>query len=444
MWTISLHSVYKGSMSKLQQSHSYASKRNFIAWFIWGLAAAYFFSDYLARVSPGVMSHLLQMDFHASAAGLGLLSSFFYYPYILMQIPVGLMVDRYSIRRLLTTMALITAIGCYIFGVAPNLWVAALGRALIGFSAAFAMVSALKLAATWFPPERLGLLAGLTQALGMWGAAFGEAPVSFVMEQVGWRNTMYYMALMFLLLSILILKFVQDSPIDKKSSLTHRTIKPQKIKKSLSIILLNPQTWIAAFYAGFIFAPTAVLAEFWGPSYLQYGRGLSQHAAAFANGLIFIGWGVGGPIAGWLSDKMGMRKPLMYFSAISGTALLFAIFYLPHLSQLTIFVLFFIYGATNIGVVIAYAVATEINPKKTVGASIAFANMGSIMIGAILQPIFGKVIEVSLGHKVIDISLLKHGDFFTAVSLLPLCSIIALILAYFLKETYCHSFDTQN
>lgn len=444
MWTISLHSVYKGSMSKLQQSHSYASKRNFIAWFIWGLAAAYFFSDYLARVSPGVMSHSLQMDFHASAAGLGLLSSFFYYPYILMQIPVGLMVDRYSIRRLLTTMALITAIGCYVFGVAPNLWVAALGRALIGFSAAFAMVSALKLAATWFPAERLGLLAGLTQALGMWGAAFGEAPVSFVMEQVGWRHTMYYMALMFLLLSILILKFVQDSPIDKKSSLAHRTIKPQKIKKSLSIILSNPQTWIAALYAGFIFAPTAVLAEFWGPSYLQYGRGLSQHAAAFANGLIFIGWGVGGPIAGWLSDKMGMRKPLMYFSAISGTALLFAIFYLPHLSQLTIFVLFFIYGATNIGVVIAYAVATEINPKKTVGASIAFANMGSIMIGAILQPIFGKVIEVSLGHKVIDISLLKHGDFFTAVSLLPLCSIIALILAYFLKETYCHSFDTQN
>lgn len=412
------------------------SKPAFTAWFVWSLAAAYFFSDYLARVSPGVMSRALQIDFNVSAAGLGLLSSFFYYPYIAMQIPVGLLVDRFSIRWLLTIMAFLTAIGCSLFGLATGLVGAAFGRALIGFSAAFAMVSALRLAANWFPPQRLGLMAGLTQALGMWGAAFGEAPVSWVMQAVGWRHTMILMASLFVFLAILILQFVKDRPAD--SALANEPpISSPPVSNGLKQVLANKQTWFIALYAGFLFAPTAVIAEFWGPSYLQYGRGLTNHAAAFANGLIFIGWGLGGPLAGWISDRIGLRKPLMYLSALFGLALLMIILYWPTLSELQIYLLFFLYGMTNIGVVISYALATEINPSKTIGASIAVANMGSIAIGAILQPVFGKVLEMSLGRKVVDISTLSQHDFSTAVSLLPVCSIIAFIFVILVKETNC-------
>ncbi len=426
-------------MSTVPLTRSTDSAKSFLAWFIWGLAAAYFFSDYLARVSPGVMSRELQLAFGVSTAGLGLLSSFFYYPYILMQIPVGLMVDRFSIRWLLSIMALLTAIGCTVFGLANSIWVAAFGRVIIGFSAAFAFVSALRLATKWFPPARLGLLAGLTQALGMWGAAFGEAPVSLLMEQVGWRQTMLLMASLFIILSFLILRFVQDSP--KNYNLSPTSIPKRtnviSVSQSLASVLSNKQTWLTALYAGLLFAPTAVMAEFWGPSYLQYGRGLSSHSAAFANGLIFIGWGLGGPIAGWLSDKMGLRKPLLYISAICGAIFLCVIFYWPSLSTWQLYSLFFFYGLTNIGVVVSYAVATEINPRKMIGTTIAFANMGSILIGAILQPVFGKVLEMNLGHAVIDITKLQLHDFSTAVTLLPCCSILALIVVFFIRETHC-------
>lgn len=433
-------------MSTVPLTRSTDNTKSFLAWFIWGLAAAYFFSDYLARVSPGVMSRELQISFNVSTAGLGLLASFFYYPYILMQIPVGLMVDRFSIRWLLSIMSLLTAIGCTVFGLASSIWVAAFGRVIIGFSAAFAFVSALRLATNWFPPSRLGFLAGLTQAIGMWGAAFGEAPVSLIMEQVGWRHTMLLMASLFIILSFLILRFVQDSP--KHYSVSATNLPHNKnvisIAKSLIIVLSNRQTWFTAIYAGLLFAPTAVIAEFWGPSYLQYGRGLSVHSAAFANGLIFIGWGLGGPLAGWLSDQMGLRKPILYFSAICGIAILSIIFYWPELSVWQIYILFFFYGVTNIGVVVAYAVATEINPRKTIGTTIAFANMGSIMIGAILQPVFGKILEMDLGHAVIDITQLQLHDFSRAVSLLPLCSILALAITFCIKETNCQSVTSSK
>lgn len=434
---------------EVSNKNDFVRKRALLAWLVWGLAAAYFFSDYLARVSIGVMGRELQISFEVSAGALGLLSSFFYYPYIVMQMPVGLMVDRYSIRLLLTSMSFVTALGCVVFGSATNLWWAGLGRGLIGFSAAFAFVSALRLAASWFPAERLGLLAGLTQALGMWGAAFGEAPVALIMSYLSWRNTMYLIAVLFCLLAVLILFFVQDRPSSsfknlKKQSKPSTSSQPLSVLKSLKMVLLNSQTWLVALYAGFLFAPSAVIAELWGPSYLEYGRGLSKHAAAFATGLIFIGWGIGGPIAGWLSDKLGKRKPVMYGSAVCGALILSLIFYCQSLTAYQLYALFFLYGFTNIGVVVAYAVATEINPKPTVGASIAFANMGSIFIGAICQPIFGKVIEYGIGHKVVDISTLTATDFSIAVSLLPICSVIALVIAFILRETNCMPLEVDD
>ena len=164
-------------------------KKNQIAraWLVWGLAALFYFLDYLARVTPTVMHRFLQTDFVMNESGFGLLTASFYVPYLLMQIPVGLFVDRMSIRKLLTLMALLTALGCFVFGSAQGLLMASCGRMLIGFSAAFAFISALRLATSWFPPAMLGLLAGLTQALGMLGGASGQVPVSFLVKNLGWR-----------------------------------------------------------------------------------------------------------------------------------------------------------------------------------------------------------------------------------------------------------------
>ena len=152
----------------------------YFAWVVWGLAATFYFSDYLARVAPGVMHQSLQIAFGINEAGFGILTASFYVTYIIMQIPVGLTVDRLSIRGILTIMSVITAIGCCVFGMANSLLIASIGRMLIGFSAAFAFISSLRLATSWFPPVMLGLLSGMTQALGMLGAASGEAPVAYL------------------------------------------------------------------------------------------------------------------------------------------------------------------------------------------------------------------------------------------------------------------------
>ncbi len=406
------------------------------AWLIWGLSASFYFSDYLARVAPGVMHRSLQHDFGISEAGFGILTASFYIPYIVMQMPVGLAVDRVSIRKLLTIMALITAFGCCVFGLAGNLMTASVGRMLIGFSAAFAFISTLRLATAWFPPAMLGLLAGLTQALGMLGASAGEAPVSFLVAAVEWRHTMLIVAGLFVALAVLLYRFIRDDP---KGSAAYDLKHERKLGliESLRITLSCRQTWMNALYAGFLFAPTAVIGESFGPAYLQYGRGLSAHSAAFATGLIFIGWGIGGPLTGWLSDKMGRRKPLMIASAGIGIILTSFIVFYPEIDQSMAYGLLFAFGFTNTGVAIAYAVSTEIQARNVIGTSIAFTNMASIFVGASLQPIVGFLVGMVAGVRSYNVEELLLPDFQAGLCVLPLCSLIALVLAYTVKETYC-------
>lgn len=410
--------------------------KGFYPWLVWGLAAAFFFCEYFARVAPGVMVPDLMKDFKVNALALGSLSAFFYYSYVSMQVPVGILVDRYGPHRLLTISTFIFGLGCVLFGVANNVYVAQAGRFLMGLSGAFAFVGSLKLAAVWFPASRFGLLAGLTQALGMLGASVGEAPMSISVAAIGWRSTMLVIAGIFVILAIAIGLIVRDRPAglpaDKNSLTTGRNI-----LAGLKVVLSNSQSWFNALYAGLVYAPTAAFAELWGVSFLVRTHNLDHHLAALGVGLIFIGWGVGGPLVGWWSDVIMRRKPIMLFSAATGLVIISLILYAP-LPQPLLFGLLFIYGISNTGVATAYAVSTEINTRAVAGTSLAFANMASVIVGAAFQPIIGAFLEGHWNGEFIDgIPVYSATDFRSAMILLPICMALGLISAFFVKETFC-------
>ncbi|MCK4609099.1 MAG: MFS transporter, partial [Gammaproteobacteria bacterium] len=185
---------------------------NYRALFIWLLAAGFFFAEYFARVAPSVMVADLMRDLHVSALSLGSLSAFFYYAYVAMQIPVGTLVDRFGPHRLLTVTAALCGISCILFAHVDSLAAAKAYRFLMGFSAAFAFVGALKLASVWFPASRFGFISGATQALGMLGAAVGEGPVSVLVTHIGWRQSMILIGIILLILALLISIIVRDHP----------------------------------------------------------------------------------------------------------------------------------------------------------------------------------------------------------------------------------------
>lgn len=426
-------------MKDLSYSKVKGFYRRLQPWLIWSLGAAFFFLEYFARVDPSVIVPQLMTYFHVGAFALGSLSAFFYYPYIAMQLPVGALVDHYGPHRLLTFAAFVCGAACLIFALAHQLWVADLGRVLMGLSAAFAFVGTLKLATLWFHPRQLGLLAGLTQGIGMLGAAVGEGLFRYVVNRVGWRFALVLIALSLFALAILIGAIVRDK---RPSLLGHRVAESGQLKvfDGLMMVFRNSHSWRIAIYAGLIYAPTGAFAELWGPSFLHRVYGLSEELSALAISLVFIGLAIGGPVVGWVSDRIGLRRPILVISAILSLIFISLVLYIPHLPVPLLFVLLFLYGISNMGIALSYAVAGELNPRPIAGISIAFTNMASVLIAALLQPLIGLFLEFRW-H-----GLYVHGhpyysavDYQHAMMMLPFSLVVAAVIALSIKETHSQS-----
>lgn len=425
--------------------HARYEKQAWFAWFVWGLGAALFFSEYIVRISPSVMQPYLMRDFHVSAFMLGSLSAFFYYPYVAMQIPVGMLVDRYGPSRLLLVTAILFSFSCFLFATATQVGMAEISRFLMGFSASFAFVSTLKLALNWFPATRFGLLAGLTQALGMLGASVGDAPASLLIQNIGWRSTMDLVAVVFLVLGAVIWLCMRDAPTGHKQYSMSLEDSGHTVWQGLKIVVKNPQTWLNGAYVGLLYAPTAAVAELWGVAFLHDSFGIGHATAAFGVGLIFIGFAIGGPLGGWFSDTIGQRRPVMIGSAILCFVTLTTIIYGPVFPMPVLYTLLFLLGLGTTGVAVGYALSSEINPHTTVGTSLAFANMSSVIIGAILQPIIGAILDYTWDGRMLDgARVFNAHDFHVALFVLPLFLGLALLTVFFIKETHCRPLEARE
>lgn len=229
-------------------------------WIIWTIAACFFFYKYLIQVSPSVMTADLMKAFQVNAAGLGNLSAFYFYSYLFMQIPVGLMLDRYS-PRLLTTLAIfVCSISTYIFSQTNTLWLACLSRALMGAGAAFAAVSCFKLAAVWFSPKRFALVSGMFMTAAMLGAVGGQMPLAFLVQHEGWRKALELVSLMGIVLGVVYFLILRDKPAQTQPTQNSK----EPVVQLLRRIIVNKQAWALSLYSGLAFAPVSVFGGLWG------------------------------------------------------------------------------------------------------------------------------------------------------------------------------------
>ncbi|MDP1604118.1 MAG: MFS transporter [Legionella sp.] len=423
----------------------------FTAWLICGLGAIYYSYEYLLRISPSVMEGALRDHFKLSATGFGLLSAFYYYAYVPLQLPVGVLLDRYGPRILLTFACFICVLGTFIFASTQVFWIAAVGRFLVGFGSAFAFVGVLKLATIWLPEDKLAMVSGMASALGTIGAMVGDNLLGILVINVGWSQTVNLTAYFGIGLIFLLWFGIRD----KKSGHQQHTGTIGSFRTSmidLGIIIRNKQMWINGMFGCLVYLPATVFAELWGIPYLKHAHGLTQEGADFANSLLFLGFTIGAPLMGYISDKLKRRKPPMFLGATGAAIVMMVLLYMPGLNQTAINTLMVLLGLLYSAQCIVFAVGRELSPNEAAGTAIAMTNM-VVMLGAMfLQPLVGRLLDLSLSSHMaalpIDkLPLDKLQQFYTAddyqfaLSIIPLGIIIAAILTFFLKETYA---DANN
>jgi len=418
-----------------------------IGWFICGLGALFYSYEYLLRIAPSVMENSLRDHFTLSATGFGFLSSIYYFAYVPMQLPVGVLLDRYGPQRLLTLACLICVLGTFLFTSTPVYWVAALGRFLVGFGSAFAFVGVLKLATIWLPEDRLAMASGLTAALGPIGAMFGDNFLEVFIHHAGWVSTLNWIAYFGIILTAILWFGIHDKQGRNRQHGTVPNLKTGII--DLGIIIRNKQIWVNGMYGCLVYLPTTVFAELWGIPYLINAHGMSSQTAGIANSCLFLGFIIGAPLMGYVSDRVGRRKFPMLFGALGAASIMSTILYMPHLGTTTVQYLMFFLGLFYSSQAIVFAVGRELSPGEAAGTAMAVTNM-IVMLGAMfLQPLVGHLLDYSASSlhdgqavgPVVDALQRTYSmaDYRFALAIIPIGILIAGILTFFLKETHAHA-----
>lgn len=407
-------------------------KRSVVAWWTWSLAVLFLFYEFFVRVYPSIMVKELMASFQATAGQLGMLSAFFFYAYAPMQIPVGLLMDRFGARKLLTFAALFCGIGSFFFGMANTLAPAEFGRFLMGIGSSFAFVGMIYVCSHWFPAKKLALLVGIGNSIGMLGAVGAEGPLSFAVEAFGWRGTVNAFGFIGIALAIILFVFIRKEPEQKK---TEKKQASYDLIHNLKLVASNPLTWLNAIIALLFYMTTAAFASLWGIPFLVESYHISKDIAGFAVSMIFVGWIVGGPIIGFISDRFKRRKPFLYASTLLCLACILPVIYLGGLSLPLIFLLLFLVGFFQAAQLLTFSLGIELNPIEAKGTSIAITNFTVALGTSLMQPLLGVLLDLRWGGEMQDgIPIYSLADYHFAMISFPITLILAFVLLFFLKE----------
>jgi MFS family permease len=415
-----------------------------LAWTIWGFGALFYLMGFFQRVAPAVITAELMQEFNISAAALGNLSAFYYYSYVAMQIPTGILADIWGPRRLLSTGAFVAASGILLFAVAPNIWWANCGRFLIGGSVAVAYVGTLKLAGDWFPSKYFAVISGVALFFGLVGAAVAGTPLRLLVVAFGWRNTMLASAAVTFAICAGIWWIVRDHPTQKgytgftEPATASASYSSRQIVAGLGAVLSYPNVRLLFVVGGGIVGCVLTFGGLWGVPYLCTHHGLSTPQAAALNSALLVAWGVGGPIFGGLSDRIGRRKPL-FFAGLTLTVIGWAIIlFWPALPVTLLTILLLATGFTSGCVIISFAFVRESVPAHLAGTVIGLNNMGFMLGPTLLQPAVGWMLDRNWGGEQVNgVRIYELAAYRIGFTLMMAWIVAALVLLFFTKETYC-------
>ena len=370
----------------------------------------------------------LMKEFSVGAAILGYLSATYLYIYAALQIPLGLVVDKYGLRGVVAGACALCGIGSIIFSLADSLYLAYLGRGLVGAGAAFSFVGALNMAARWFP-SRFALLGGWAQMMGSAGGFVGQAPLSLAVATFGWRSCNLSLGIAGLVLAVLLLFTVKDPKEDQASEDNF------SIWLGLKNVCANKQTWLATLAAAGLTSALLAFGGLWGVPYLMKARAIDKPDAASFISIIFVGWAIGAPFFGWLSDRIRRRRILLQWGTCGAALTTGTTILVPTLSTTLVIVVLFLQGFFSASMILGFALAKDNNPPESSGVALGLINTFVVGSGAILQPLVGVLLDYRWTGEMFDgVRVFNLVDFQVSMLILPFVCLISFASAFYIRE----------
>lgn len=389
------------------------------------LCAAFLFYKYILQVYPSIITDQLMQEFHLTGAGLGNLAAFFYYTYMITQLFVGILLDKYNARWLTSIAILSCALGVLLFSQTHSLLLAQLSRGLMGAGVAFATVNYMKLAAIWFAPRQYAFVVGLLATAAMAGAVFGQAPLSYLVAAAGWRSSLWVVGLAGLILAGCFMVIVRDKSKKQYIDKTRSSVSMHEVIN----LLKSKQNWLLTFYSGLAFSPIAVFGGLWGNPFLQQAYHLNNTQAATLISFAFIGLGIGSPVLGFFSDYFEERRNIMLFGTLLSCAALTTVLYCHPLPIGLLSVALFLFGFGLGAYMLVFSIGKEINKPALTATVIAMLNTSDALLDGVTEPSIGKLLDwLSNGKAMNGVHYFSLQSYHVALSILPLYLLVAALL----------------
>ena len=417
-------------------------------WLIVCCGMLFYCYNYFLRVSPSVMQNELTQSFHITATQFGTLAAFYYYAYTPMQIPAGMIYDKFGVRFVLCLASLIAVGGLSVFISADNFAMAGVGRFMIGLGTAFAYIGTLKLASIWLPANRFATVAGLTTAIGMTSGALAQTYLTRVVEIIGYQKALHTALMLGVMLSVVIILLVRNQP-KKLNTAANDMQAPMNIRQllnALRLIFTNPQMWLIGIIGCLLYLPSSVFLDLWGIPYLKSVYGLTPEQAVAISSYTFYGWIISGPIIGAFSDKIRRRRMPLTVTGFFAALLLCIVFYIPGIHLSGLYAIFFMIGFCCGAHPLCFALGKESNPIQISGTAVAVTNMLIMAGGAIFQPLVGRLLDLHANTSIgLDgLPVYAASDYTFALSIVPIGVALGIFLSLFLKETYCEQAQEEE
>ncbi|WGQ14229.1 MFS transporter [Sphingobacterium faecium] len=407
----------------MEQNKSMSATRLFILAWVFGLI--FYFLDYVIRSSPAVMLPQLAEQFKVTPVTLVTIIGTYYYTYSTVSLLAGLALDKFGTKYSLFIGTFILGLGCLLF-VLSHSFSGNAGRLLQGAGCAFAFPGCVYLASKGFSAKSLATAIGFTQCIGMLGGSAGQFIVGPWIEQ-GLKINHFWLitglitiVVAFGLLLVIPKNADQVQPVNQDSS--------KGILWPYKVVFSNPQSWLCGIISGLLFAPTTIFAMTWGVAFFQQDRDFSFHTATIASAMIPMGWVLGCPLLGYITDRIGARKPVLMAGATMMILAICQVIFMPDL--LSAYTTNFIFGVASGAAMIPYSVIKESNPDEVKGSATGAINFITFGVTTLLNPIFSKFFGQTLSQEA------DKSTHFQLTGLFWIAGIgIAIILMFFLKET---------
>lgn len=425
-------------MTSLRRGESSTLFQSIYPWLIVFCGMLFYCYNYFLRVSPGVLQDQLSAAFHINATAFGTLAGLYYWSYTPMQLPAGMIYDKFGVRFVLSAAMLTAVLGLWVFISTDHYFTAAVGRLMIGAGCAFAYIGTLKLASLWLPANRFAFVAGLATAAGMTSGAMAQQYLTNVTQYISYHDALFSVLTVGVVLSIVVIISVRNRPPVCASLEFTNPTDTKNLMKDLRLIFTNKQMWLIGIIGCLVYLPSSVFLDTWGVPYLKGVYGLSKADAVNTIGYTFYGWIIAGPLVGAISDKLKLRKLPLALTGLFAAVFLCIIFYGPKFEIQTLNYIFFMVGFCCGAHSICFALGKENNPIHLSGTAVAVTNMLIMAGGMICQPLAGTLLDLhasgALGAD--GLRIYSASDFNFALSIIPLGVALGIFLCMFLKETH--------